>query len=69
MLHMATNLAIDDELLEEARLAGGHRTKRATVNDALREYVQKRRQQRIIELFGTIDVDPAYDYKAQRNQR
>lgn len=66
---MPTNLAIDDKLLEEACRVGGHRTKKATVNEALLEYVQRRKQQRIVELFGTIDFDPRYDYKAQRRKR
>jgi Arc/MetJ family transcription regulator len=66
---MATNLAIDDRLLEEARKAGGHKTKRATVTEALVEYIQRRKQQRIVELFGTIELDPKYDYKAQRRRR
>ena len=69
LLHMATNLAIDDQLLEEARKVGGHKTKKATVTEALNEYIQRRRQQRIVELFGKIDLDPKYDYKAQRRRR
>ncbi|MFY9826997.1 MAG: type II toxin-antitoxin system VapB family antitoxin [Thermoanaerobaculia bacterium] len=40
---MPTNLAIDDELLEEALHLGGHRTKKATVNEALKEYIQRRK--------------------------
>ena len=66
---MPTNLAIDDALLEEALRVGGHRTKKATVTEALREYIQRRRQQKVLDLFGTIEVDPAYDYKAQRRRR
>jgi Arc/MetJ family transcription regulator len=66
---MATNLAIDDALLEEARRVGGQRTKRATVTEALNEYIQRRQQQRVVELFGKVDVDPKYDYKAQRRRR
>ena len=65
---MATNLAIDDRLLEEARKVGGQRTKKATVTEALNEYIQRRKQQRIVDLFGKIDVDPKYDYKAQRRR-
>ena len=57
-LHMATNLAIDDRLLNEALKVGGHRTKRATVTEALEEYVRRRRQRKIVELFGTIEFDP-----------
>ena len=67
--HMATNLAIDDQLLEEARRIGGQKTKRATVTQALHEYIQRRKQQQIVELFGTIDVDPKYDYKKQRRRK
>jgi Arc/MetJ family transcription regulator len=66
---MPTNLAIDDHLLEQARKIGGHKTKKATVNEALAEYIQRRRQRRIVELFGAIDIDPAYDHKAQRRRR
>lgn len=63
---MPTNLAIDDELLEEARRIGGHRTKKATVTVALQEYVERRKQEKILDLFGKIDYDPDYDYKKQR---
>jgi hypothetical protein len=66
---MATNLAIDDALLEEARRVGGLKTKRATVTQALNEYIQRRKQQRVVELFGKVDVDPKYDYKIQRRRR
>lgn len=65
---MPTNLAIDDELLTEAQKVGGHRTKKDTVNEALREYIQRRRQTRVLELFGTIDFEPSYDHKKQRRR-
>ena len=63
---MATNLAIDPGLLETAQKISGHRTKKATVTEALKEFIQRREQVRILELFGTIDYDPDYDYKKQR---
>lgn len=63
---MPTNLAIDDRLVEEARQVGNHRTKKEAVTAALEEYVRRHRQQAIVELFGTIDYDPDYDYKAAR---
>ncbi len=63
---MATNLAIDPLIMEEAHKIGGHRTKKATVTEALQEYIQRRKQSRVLKLFGTIDYDPDYDYKAQR---
>ncbi len=65
---MATNLAIDDRLLDEALRIGGQGTKKATVNQALEEYVQRRKQARILDLFGTVDFDPKYDYKRQRRR-
>jgi len=66
---MATNLAIDDRLLEEALRVGGHRTKKATVTEALEEYIQHRKQVKILELFGTVDFDRGYDYKKQRRKQ
>jgi len=63
---MATNLAIDERLIEEARKLGRHRTKKDTVNAALDEYIQRRKQQEILSLFGTIEYDPTYDYKRER---
>jgi Arc/MetJ family transcription regulator len=63
---MATNLAIDDELIDEARRIGGHSTKKAAVTAALNEYIQRRKQVEILKLFGSIQFDPAYDYKQAR---
>ena len=68
-LHMATNLAIDDKLIEEARKRGGHRTKKEAVTTALQEYIQRHRQRRILSAFGTFDFDPTYDYKAERRRK
>ncbi len=48
---MATNLAIDDDLLRQAVRLGKQRTKKATVNEALREYVQRRQRLQASELF------------------
>ena len=67
-LHMPTNLALDDRLIEEARRAGKHRTKKEAVNAALDAYVRKHKQMRILEAFGTVTFDPAYDYKAERRR-
>jgi len=65
---VATNLMIDTELLNEALEVGGHRTKRDTVNEALREYVNRRRASEVLSLFGTVDYDADYDYKESRNR-
>ncbi len=63
---MATNLALDDALIDAAREIGGHATKKAAVTAALQEYVQRRRHRRVLDSFGSIDFDEGYDYKAQR---
>lgn len=65
---MPTNLALDDQLIEEARRVGKHKTKKEAVNAALDEYVRKRKQMRILEVFGAFPVDPTYDYKAERRR-
>lgn len=67
--HMATNLALDDRLIEQAQKAGGHRTKKDAVTAALAEYVKRHKQQRILEAFGKFDFDPSYDPKAERRRR
>ena len=66
---MATNLALDDSLIEAACRAGGHKTKKEAVTTALREYIQRHRQRRILEAFGPFDFDPSYDYKAERRRK
>ena len=63
---MATNLSIDSELLKEAFEIGGFKTKKDTVNQALKEFVQKRKQQEITELFGNFPCDEDYNYKQGR---
>ncbi|MGH9606961.1 MAG: type II toxin-antitoxin system VapB family antitoxin [Terracidiphilus sp.] len=63
---MATNLAIDDGLIEEARQIGHHKTKKEAVTAALDEYIRRRKQLEILDHFGTIDFDPDYDYKKMR---
>jgi Arc/MetJ family transcription regulator len=66
---MPTNLAIDDRLLQEALTIGGHRTKRETVNEALREFIQRRQRLELAKLVGKVDYDPTYDYKKERRAR
>jgi len=63
---MATNLALDDTLIEEAKIVGKHRTKKGVVTEALREYIQRRKQSEILKIFNTVDFEEGYDYKQQR---
>lgn len=66
---VATNLALDDRLLDEALKIGGRATKKETVTEALEEYIRRRKQARVLDLFGTVEFDPTYDYKIQRRRR
>lgn len=66
---MATNLAIDPKLLEDAQKAGNLKTKKDTVNEALREFIQRRKQAEILKIFGSIDFDPDYDHKKARTRK
>jgi Arc/MetJ family transcription regulator len=63
---MATNLAIDDGLINEARRIGHHVTKKEAVTAALKEYIDRRKQMEILNLFGAITFDSNYDYKKAR---
>ena len=65
---MATNLAIDPELLDKALKVGGEKTKKATVNRALQEFIARREQERLLELFGKFDWDDSFDYKRERGR-
>ncbi|MCH7571159.1 MAG: type II toxin-antitoxin system VapB family antitoxin [Deltaproteobacteria bacterium] len=66
---MATNLAINDKLLEEARRVGKLRTKKETVTKALEEFIERRRQRRILKALGTFRFREDWDYKQDRLDR
>jgi len=66
---MATNLALDDRLIEDAKRIGDHKTKKGAVTAALEEYVRRRRQLGILDLAGKVEYDPEYDYKLLRRRR
>ena len=63
---MATNLQLDDRLITEAAALGKHRTKKEAVTRALTDYISHLRQDRILDLFGKVELGPAYDCKRQR---
>jgi hypothetical protein len=66
---MATNLSIDPKLLERALAVSGERTKKATVTKALQEFIARREQKRVVELFRSLDRETGYDYKAERSRQ
>ena len=66
---MATNLALDDGLIEEAKMLGKHKTKKGAVTEALVEYIQRRKQVEVLRLFHSIEYETDYDYKKQRTKK
>jgi hypothetical protein len=66
---MATNLALDQELLEHAFRVSGEPTKKAAVTRALQEFIARREQRRVAELFGKLDWDASFDYNAARSRK
>lgn len=55
--------------LSKALKIGGKATKKDTVTEALQEYISRRKQAAVSNLFGTIEYDPKYSYKKQRRRR
>jgi len=66
---MATNLDIDQRLLKEALKVGKHKSKKDTVNEALKEYVMRRKRRDILSLFWKVEMEPSYDYRRDRDAR
>jgi Arc/MetJ family transcription regulator len=65
---MATNLSLDPELLEKALEVSGEKTKKAAVTKALKEFISRREQRRILELFHSLEWDEGYNYKKDRSR-
>ncbi|SEH21232.1 MULTISPECIES: type II toxin-antitoxin system VapB family antitoxin [unclassified Selenomonas] len=65
---MATNLALDSNLLNQAVRVGGLKTQHETITLALKEFIQRRQAENLIAAFGTVDFDETYDYKTERNR-
>jgi len=65
---MATNLKIDEKLLHQAQKLGGLKTKKATVNIALKEFVARRQQASLMKLFNNLKWNDDYDYKSERSR-
>ncbi len=66
---MATNLDLDNKLIEMAVKYGKHKTKKEAVNAALKEYVQRHGQIGFLELAGKVEYFDDYDYKKARQRK
>ncbi len=66
---MATNLALDPQLLDQVLELSGEQTKKAAVTLALKEFIARREQRKLVELFGKLEWDSSYDYKAERSRQ
>lgn len=65
---MTTNIDLDRDLIEQAMQISGHRTKKAAIHQALEEFVRRHKQQGILDLFGEVEYEADYDYKAHRKR-
>jgi hypothetical protein len=68
-IDVATNLALDSDLLERAYRVSGAATKKAAVTRALEEFIARHEQRHITELFGTLEWDDTFDYKTERDRK
>lgn len=66
---MATNLALDPDLIERAVKVSGEKTKKAAVTRALEEFITRRSQKRLVDLMGKLEWDESFDYKSERSRR
>lgn len=66
---MATNLAVDDTLIEQVRKIGHHKTKKAAVTSARRECVERGKPLQILDLEGQVPFDEDYDCKPLRQRK
>ena len=64
---MRTNIVLDDRLVRAAMKLANVRTKRETVDVALRRFVQSGKQRKLLELYGTGGIRKDYDYKRARS--
>jgi Arc/MetJ family transcription regulator len=63
---MRTNVVLDDMILAKAQKLAQVKTKRETIDVALREYVTNHSRKDLRELAGRIEFWEDYDYKALR---
>ena len=63
------SITVDEKLLEEAQSLAAGKTKRQAIEQALQEFVQRRRIARLIELAGSglVDLEPD-DLRAWRQR-
>ncbi len=66
---MQITLDLNDELVQAARELNPGMKIEVAIETALKTYIEQQKRLKVIELFGTIDYDPDYDYKKQRTVR
>ena len=63
---MATKLVLYQDLVDRAFRVCGEPTRQAAVTRALQQFIARREQRRVADLFGKLDRDSACDHKAER---
>ena len=65
---MATHLPIDPTLPAQAPALGGEKTTKAAADMARREFIARREQTKLPELFGSLEWSADFDYKYERTR-
>lgn len=63
---MRTNIDLEDDLVQEAFMLTGARTKKELVQLALRELINTRKKKNLFELSGQIQFTDDFDHKKLR---
>ena len=63
---MLRSLNLDETLIQELMAIDNHANLETIIETALREYIQRHQRLKVLDLFGAIDYDDTYNYKAQR---
>ena len=59
----------DHPLIARAVKSESLETELETVGTVSRKELRNQKQMEIIKLFGTVEYDPAYDYKRERSRK
>jgi Arc/MetJ family transcription regulator len=66
---MRTTLAINEDLLDEAKELSGAKTKKETIEKALKELIQRRKSKKLIDLEGKVELSYTVEELIKRRRK
>jgi Arc/MetJ family transcription regulator len=66
---MRTTLTINEALLDEAKTLSGARTKRETIERALREFIRRKKSMKLLDLEGKIELSYTVDELIRKRKK